>query len=65
MPQVIVKISDDGTVTVEGQNVSGPDCAALTKGIENALGKTVSDLKKPEFHQSTSAAQSATAGGRR
>lgn len=51
MKTVIVNISAAGDVTVEAQGVRGSGCAALTKAIEEAVGRVTADQKKPEFFQ--------------
>ena len=51
MEQILVDISADGTVKVEADGVRGQGCAALTKAIEAAIGRTSRDIKKPEFFQ--------------
>lgn len=57
MQHVIVTIDAEGNTTVEAQGVQGSGCAALTKAIEESLGKTVADQKKPEFFQQQRAGQ--------
>lgn len=57
MQQVIVNIDAQGNTTVEAKGVQGSGCAALTRAIEEALGKTVTDQKKAEFFQQQRAAQ--------
>lgn len=56
MQTVIVNIDADGEVKVEAQGVAGSGCQALTRAIEQALGTTSADVKKPEFFQQQSAA---------
>lgn len=51
MDQVIVDIDADGNVKVEAQGVRGQGCAALTKAIEDAVGRTTADQKKAEYYQ--------------
>ena len=65
--EIHVRISEAGDVKVEAKGVVGNGCAALTKAIEQALGTTTGDVKKPEFHQQANAHEraNATAGGRR
>ena len=59
MQQVKIDISPEGEVKVEGQNVQGASCQALTKEIEAALGRTVADVKKPEFYKQAHVANAA------
>lgn len=50
--EIEILISADGkTVTVEGQRIEGPDCKVLTKEIEAALGTTMRQTLKPEYHR--------------
>ena len=51
MQSVTVNISADGEVKVEAQGVQGSGCQALTKAIEDAIGRTTADQKKSEFFQ--------------
>lgn len=63
MPQeIIIEVGEDASVTVESKGVVGQGCAALTKAIEQAIGTTTADLKKPEYHAAVSQAQQAKAG---
>lgn len=57
---VIVTVSLTGETKVEATNVVGSGCQALTKGIEQALGATTGDKRKPEFLQSAKQGQTAT-----
>lgn len=49
--EIRIDISATGDVTVEGVNIEGPHCVALTKEIEEALGERQKVTKKPEFHR--------------
>lgn len=60
MPEVHITIKPDATVAVEAKQVAGADCVTLTREIEKAIGKTVADVKKPEFHQAATAGRKAT-----
>ncbi len=51
MSRVEVTINNAGEVEIEVHGVKGSGCAALTKAIEQSIGSTVSDRKKPEFVQ--------------
>lgn len=62
MQTVIVNIDADGEVKVSAQGVAGPGCHALTRAIEQALGATTADQKKPEFYQQQTAGQVNRAG---
>lgn len=65
MEQVIVEIDAEGNVKVEAQGVRGSGCAALTKAIEESLGATTADQKKPEFFQAQQQKEQARAGSGR
>ena len=51
MPQVIIDITPEGETTVKAQGFQGAQCKDATRAIENALGKTTKDAKKPEYSQ--------------
>ena len=45
-----IDIAANGDVQIEGIDVIGPDCKALTKEIEQALGTVTKEVKKAAFH---------------
>ena len=49
MPQVIIDITPEGETTVDAQGFQGAQCKDATRAIENALGTTARDAKKPEY----------------
>lgn len=49
--EIEITIAPNGDVTVEGKGISGPDCRALTKEIEAALGTVTATKLKPEYHR--------------
>lgn len=51
MPQITVEIDAQGNTSVAASGVSGSSCKELTRQIEQAIGSTVDDVKKPEFHR--------------
>lgn len=51
MPQIEITISEAGDVQVEARGTSGAGCQQLTRAIEEAIGRTTADAKKPEFFQ--------------
>ncbi len=48
--EIIVSISSTGDTKVEVQGGSGGSCTSLTKGLEEALGRTTEQAYKPEFY---------------
>lgn len=63
MPQIEIIISPTGELTVEAKDVQGTGCSALTRAIEQALGRTTADMKKPEYHQQQANPAGATHAG--
>lgn len=51
MAQVIITISPNGQSKVEVKGARGSGCKDLTRGIEDALGKTTADEKTADFHR--------------
>jgi hypothetical protein len=51
MHQVIVQIDEKAKVTVEAKGIVGKSCLEVTRAIEQALGRTIGDTKKTEYHQ--------------
>ena len=49
--RIIVRVSPIGDITVEADGFQGKGCEAATKAIEEALGRTTSRIRKPEFRQ--------------
>lgn len=62
MKTIEVVIAADGSVSVETKGVVGAGCEALSKAIEDALGVTVANTRKAEFHQTANISQQAKAG---
>jgi alcohol dehydrogenase class IV len=61
MQTVNVIIDAEGNVKVDAQGVQGTGCQALTKAIEDSLGRVTADQKKPEyFQQQTNHARAST-----
>lgn len=56
MPSIIIDITPEGETTVEAHGYQGAGCKDATRAIENALGTTTGDTKKPEFTQSSAKA---------
>lgn len=57
--QVIIKIDEEGAISVGAKNIKGAGCAALTREFEAALGSTTSDVKTGEFYQTDTQVQAA------
>lgn len=49
MQRIEVTITPTGDTQVEAIGCAGSGCQQLTAAIERAIGKTTSDVKKPEF----------------
>jgi hypothetical protein len=54
---IVIEISPQGETKIEVKGCAGPSCSSLTAAIEKAVGRTVTDLKKPEFHQQSTQAR--------
>jgi hypothetical protein len=52
MEEFVIDIEQDGTPRVEGVGFSGPECVKLSAAIVDALGETVKQVKKPDYHRS-------------
>ena len=48
--EIIITISSTGETKIEVQGGSGSSCTSLTKGLEDALGRTADQTYKPEFY---------------
>lgn len=55
--QIVVTIDPQGDTRVAVEGVTGPSCKNVTKQIERALGKTVSDNPTSEFHKASKQGQ--------
>ena len=51
MKKVILTFDEQDNPTIEVNGCTGPECAMLTKAVEEALGSVRSDNKKKEFFQ--------------
>ena len=49
--EIEILISENGDWTIEGKDIQGPDCKALTKEIEEALGSATAVKLKPEYRR--------------
>lgn len=61
MKSIEVIIATDGAVAIEAIGFKGRACETATAELEQALGKTKTKLKKPEYHASNLAQQKAGA----
>jgi len=50
MAEVRITLFKDGTTEMEVDGVVGPDCTAITRRLEEALGGTIDRDYKPEWH---------------
>ena len=51
MEQIIVTVTTEAEVKVEVKGHPGPECRALSREIEQALGETTKDEPTRELHQ--------------
>ena len=47
--RILVRITCSGEITVEAKGFKGNGCEAATKAIEDALGKSGTRTRKPEY----------------
>lgn len=50
MTRVIVTVAPDGKTTFRVEGVAGPGCTDLTRALQQALGRTVSDVKTSDYY---------------
>lgn len=50
--EFVIDIAENGDTKVEGMNIEGSECKALSSAIEKALGDATKVVEKPEFHRS-------------
>jgi hypothetical protein len=50
-------VSPDGKARVETKGFTGGECRDASRFVEQALGKPVDELLKPEFHQTAATQQ--------
>ena len=62
-PTVEVEVDPQGNVTIEVSGVVGNSCHALTRDVENALGKVTEVHDKPEARQLGGTSQQQQLGG--
>lgn len=49
--EILIEFDANGDMTVEGKNISGSDCVALTEEIEKAVGTVAKRVLKPDYHR--------------
>lgn len=49
--RIVVKVLPDGSSEIKVEGMAGGKCKDVTKAIERALGKTISDKKTAEFYK--------------
>jgi hypothetical protein len=47
-----ITIAPDGNTRVETKGFAGSECRDASRFVEQALGKHLDEILKPEFHQS-------------
>jgi hypothetical protein len=47
--RILVEIDEDGTPTIEVAGITGKGCLALTKALEDALGKVTTRTTTKEY----------------
>jgi len=57
--QIIVSVSEDGTIKIEAVGFKGNACEKATAAIEQALGTPGKRTKKPEYYQQQTQQQKA------
>lgn len=62
MRQVEITVSPTGETKVEVIGGQGASCSDLTRAIEESIGKTTGDVKKPEYHQQSTQGNQQQAG---
>lgn len=63
--EIEVTIAPDGTTTVDVLGGDGTSCSLVTDAVAKAMGGAVlSDMKKPEFYQTTKASGKENVGGK-
>lgn len=60
MKTLQITIAPNGKTNIETRGFVGSECREASHFVEQALGKKVDDLVKPEFHQHTVITQHAT-----
>jgi hypothetical protein len=55
--KIQVRITPSGDITVEAHGFRGKGCEAATKAIEDALGKTGTRTRKPDYWRQLNASK--------
>ena len=56
-------VSPIGDISIDAVGFKGPDCEKATKFLEEALGVVGQKIKKPEYHQRSTARSQQRIGG--
>jgi hypothetical protein len=59
---ISITVAPDGTSRVETSGFAGSECREASRFAVQALGNTLSEQLKPEFHQTTTTKQQARQG---
>ena len=51
MKGVEIIVKPDGSVTFDAKGFTGAECEKVTKALEESLGETITNKRKPEFHR--------------
>ncbi len=49
--KIIVRVSPEGKTEVQVDGMAGASCTDVTKAVEKALGKTVTDKKTTDYYK--------------
>ena len=63
--ELVIDISPDGTVTIEGKNFTDADCKTLSKQLEEDLGVVTHVTAKPEMQRTSTRSKTVAKTGRR
>lgn len=58
MKTVKITLHDDGSIEVDASGFVGPECIEATDFLKKIFGKTVIEIKKPEYYETKKIADS-------
>jgi hypothetical protein len=61
MEEIVIDISENGDVTIEGKGFSGPECEKFIAEVGAVYGETTRSIKKPEYFRPRTTARKTTA----